>query len=415
MLGNGFTACCLLWVAALLSGCERAGPPGAPILVAAVPGQAHVRLSWWPSWVPWASWRSGVATYTAVCKAPGERLTAMSATSPVQVFGLSVGTAYECAVTASNAAGMGEASNAMAVMLEPDASQSLASVYRAAAWAQGMSVTFPSTCVMTLWPAPRPRHAVDDFYLAPTSSAGAGLSPGAANPVVSQTAISRMPLVLRKYEGAGVHEPISVNICPSKAPTTTATNNGVIGVLISGASLYKASEIPGHRATALNDNVMYRFKPSSGQDKAVGFLDACGGHPTPANAGNSYHYHGHSECVTALVDHPVEPSHLIGVALDGFPIYGDRDMQGQKIDPAQLDGCNGITSPTPEFPSGIYHYVLPSGVTQHHAAMRCYAGHVPVKLWAAAEAAGFCYSPDQARSPGAMAMPQSLGRQLQKR
>ena len=223
--------------------------------------------------------------------------------------------------------------------------------------------------------------------------------------VVARTAISRMPLVLRAYEGEGVHEPISVNICPSQSAKTTATNSGVIGVMVSGATLYKAAEIPGHRATALNDNVRYRLPVLQGVPKTVGFLDACGGHPTPTNAGNSYHYHGHSACVTSLVDRPDGPSHLLGVALDGFPIYGDRDMQGNKIDPATLDACNGITSPTPEFPQGMYHYVLPSGVQQHHAAMRCYAGHVPTKLWLAAENAGFCYSPDQASSAGPMGMP----------
>ena len=43
---------------------------------------------------------------------------------------------------------------------------------------------------------------------------------------------------------------------------------------------------------------------------------------------------------------------------------------------SQLDACNGITSPTPEFPNGIYHDVLPIGVTGSRSSINCYAGTV---------------------------------------
>ena len=50
----------------------------------------------------------------------------------------------------------------------------------------------------------------------------------------------------------------------------------------------------------------------------------------------------------------------IPIAIDTHqrPFYGDRDASGDQITAAQLDACNGITSATPEFPDGIYHYVL---------------------------------------------------------
>ncbi len=162
--------------------------------------------------------------------------------------------------------------------------------------------------------------------------------------------------------------------------------------MISGASLYKAAEIVGHRASALKDNASYRFKKQDGEGVAAHFIDKCSGHPTPASAGNSYHYHGLSPCVTAQVDQEGGPSHLIGVALDGFPIYGDRDIDGKPVALGRLDACNGLTSATPEFPQGIYHYVLPADSKEHNSSMRCYAGTVPLKELAAAQAAGFCYS-----------------------
>ena len=76
------------------------------------------------------------------------------------------------------------------------------------------------------------------------------------------------------------------------------------------------------------------------------------------------------------------------MALDGFPIYGDKDMNGQTISPSRLDACNGITSPTPEFPQGVYHYVLPSGVKEHNASMRCYSGDISHQELAIADASG---------------------------
>jgi len=183
------------------------------------------------------------------------------------------------------------------------------------------------------------------------------------------------------------------NVCPTKAPSPTAVNKGAIGVMISGAVLFGAVEVSGSRATALRDNVTLTRKDRSGVQRHTRFLDRCNGHPTPGYAGSVYHYHGHSDCVTRLVDLPNGPSHLSGIALDGFPIYGDKDMNGQTIAPQRLDTCNGIHSPTPEFPQGIYHYVLPAGVKQHNAAMRCYAGAVSRESLAVADSSGYCFAP----------------------
>jgi hypothetical protein len=90
----------------------------------------------------------------------------------------------------------------------------------------------------------------------------------------------------------------------------------------------------------------------------------------------AWHAHGNPACVTSQVDTATGPSHIIGIALDGFPIYGGRDIDGNVVAASSLDSCNGITSATPEFPSGAYHYVLPIGVTTKYASINCYAGTV---------------------------------------
>ena len=363
--------------------------PGAPGALRATTGNARVSLSFD---APALRGQSGISTFVATCTASGETLSGRAAASPVLVAGMTNGLRYACTVSASNSAGTGAPSGAVEVTPRAAQANSLASTYRSARWAPGISVTFPSECSMTIWPGARPNHAVDALYLAPP------LPGAAAAKALARTAVSGMPLVVTEYRGDGAQAPISFNVCPAKASTTTATNAGVIGIMISGASLYKAAEIVGHRASALKDNASYRFKNQAGKSDVAHFIDNCNGHPTPANAGNSYHYHGLSPCVTAQVDKENGPSHLIGVALDGFPIYGDRDIDGKPVALSQLDACNGITSPTPEFPQGVYHYVLPFAVKEHNASMRCYSGDLSRKELAIADSSGFCYAP-QALGP----------------
>ncbi len=158
---------------------------------------------------------------------------------------------------------------------------------------------------------------------------------------------------------------------PTKAATTTSTSLGTIGVMISGAALFNPYEGDGNTvATASN----FTVTGSAGQD--VAFLDSCSGHPTPMG---QYHYHGLPTCVTATVDTATGPSHLIGIAFDGFAIYGDRDVDGNKITAASLDACNGITSATPEFPEGIYHYVL-LDAADSTSSIKCFSGTVDASL-----------------------------------
>lgn len=360
--------------------------PWAPSITTAISGNTSATIAFT---APLYAGQSGISTYVASCTAAGETWIARGEASPLTVVGLGNGIEYECAVRASNAAGTGVNSHTVSVIPRPDPANSLASGYQQAAWAAGMSVTFPNTCTMTVWPSARPSHAVDRYYLTPLL---ADKLPGADRDG-RVTKVSAMPLAVTPLQGLGAQAPMQFNICPTKAPMPTAINAGAIGALISGAVLFGAAEIVGHRATTLKDNTSYTFQGSDGQTVTARFIDHCNGHPTPINAGNAYHYHGLSNCVTAMVDRDNGPSHLIGVALDGFPIYGDRDMNGQTIDPTRLDACNGISSPTPEFPRGVYHYVLPSGVKEHNAAMRCYSGNLSRKQLAQANNSGFCYAP----------------------
>jgi hypothetical protein len=246
--------------------------------------------------------------------------------------------------------------------------------YKSVAWGATVTVSFPSSCEITITTTGQPDYTPNAYYLAPASG---------SETVVAHTATTNTPLALISFatmiksslEGATV----TLNDCPAKASTTTAANLGAIGYLISGTAMFNPFEMNGTTA-AVADNGSYTFTDSTNTQQTAYFIDQCGSHSN----GTTWHAHGNPSCVTSQVDTSTGPSHIIGIALDGFPIYGGRDINGNVISVSQLDTCNGITSATPEFPSGAYHYVLPIGVTTKYASMNCYSGTVSSTVMAAA-------------------------------
>jgi hypothetical protein len=156
---------------------------------------------------------------------------------------------------------------------------------------------------------------------------------------------------------------------PRKAKKPTDVFTGPVGVMINGGLLFNPYEGDGE-TVAMASN----FTLTNAAGEAVPFLDGCNGHPSPGPI-YAYHYHGLPVCVTETVDRSKGPSHIIGVAFDGFPIYGDRDVKGRQIKANQLDRCNGINSPTPEFPQGIYHYVV-LDIADRKSSIDCFRGRV---------------------------------------
>ena len=229
-----------------------------------------------------------------------------------------------------------------------------------------VTVTFPSACAMTLTTSGKPNYTLNAYYLAPTNT---------GQTAVAYTSVTKTALAVISY--ASVIAPslqgtsATIDICPTQASTTTATSLGAIGYLISGTAMFNSFEMNAS-TPAVADNASYTFTDGTGTQQTAYFLDQCNSHSN----GTTWHAHGNPNCVTSQVDTSTGPSHIIGIALDGFPVYGGRDINGNLIDVSQLDACNGITSATPEFPSGAYHYVLPIGVTTKYASINCYKGTV---------------------------------------
>lgn len=281
-----------------------------------------------------------------------------------------------------------------------------ATAYKSMTWASGVTVTFPTSCSMTVSASGQPyTHAA--YYLAPVMTGG----------TVVATTPSGIQLGLISASGLLSNDnkvTATFNICPTKATSTTATSGGSIGLIGAGTALFDPYEATA--TVALSDNASYTFT-QNGTTYTASFLDTCNQHTTggAGGGGSTWHFHGNPTCWTSVVDGATGPSHIIGIALDGFPIYGGRDINGNVVSVASLDACNGITSATPEFPSGAYHYVLPidsngNAITTKQSSLNCYAGTVSATLSAQMKTLG-CKMPMLLAS-GKMRLPD--GREVSK-
>lgn len=136
---------------------------------------------------------------------------------------------------------------------------------------------------------------------------------------------------------------------PSAASATSDTPLGPIGISVNGVVFF--NQYAAMRQPLISEIVSF---------------DKYNGHPSPSN---QYHYHFEPVSITAP-----SRSRLIGVLLDGFPVYGPIDSDGSA--PTGLDSCNGHTSATPEFASGIYHYHTTTAVPYISGCFRGTAGTV---------------------------------------
>jgi hypothetical protein len=172
-------------------------------------------------------------------------------------------------------------------------------------------------------------------------------------------------------------ETFRIPLNPTNNATATDTALGTVGVAVNGMPIYNPFE-------------------DANQTAATGrIFSGCCGHPQLTGV---YHYHKYPTCLRFLkgdvwqsekekcdeLDGLISSgghSPLIGFALDGWPVYGPvgwkdtnrvskllkssytgaNDTYGNPSYVAasgDLDECNGLVSPTPEYPEGIYHYVM---------------------------------------------------------
>jgi YHYH protein len=122
---------------------------------------------------------------------------------------------------------------------------------------------------------------------------------------------------------------LTVPVSPAVA-TASDTPLGPIGIAVNGVPIFN----------------QYAAGRSPLTSEILSF-DRYNGHPQQTGM---YHYHVEPLWITSNRG----ASSLIGVLLDGFPVYGPRETDGSL--PTGLDSCNGHAHATTEVPGGIYHY-----------------------------------------------------------
>jgi hypothetical protein len=188
---------------------------------------------------------------------------------------------------------------------------------------------------------------------------------------------------------ATIEETYRIPLTPENNTNATDTSLGTVGMALNGIPVYNPFE-------DANETAAYGR-----------IFSGCCGHPQISGA---YHYHKYPTCLrlikdiwksekekcdeldALLVDGGHSP--LLGFAVDGWPIYGPvgwRDNSNQtgvllkssytgtndsSGNPAYVEGsgdldeCNGLVSPTPEFPEGVYHYIMSIVADVDGAALR---------------------------------------------
>ena len=186
----------------------------------------------------------------------------------------------------------------------------------------------------------------------------------------------------------------STNCPEANGNQECAPDRGAVAVAINGVPIFGPEDGPGGDAVAAEHGAY-------NEDRQPIELGICHGH---AAQGGTYHYHADANCmhwhpaegesiendydestIQAVAQNTYDGNHskVIGVAFDGYPIYGfwgydsqmnivemkssyelkDGETGYNGIDDykyteglGHLDQCNGHFGPTPDFPQGIYHY-----------------------------------------------------------
>lgn len=300
---------------------------------------------------------------------PTAAVTTVAATEAPTVESSAVATTAAAAITA---AATTETSAAGAATTETSAAGAapveeldITAGVKAAQWGDNVTITYGDGTFQFVSNG-IPNHEVSDQYLVPGGDFTPPVDASEVSPYDASEVVIETPL------------DVTIPTKPVYSDTVTQTDLGMIGVVISGAQMFNDYEDMSRSFIALDDNFSIDGVP---------FVDSCNGHPLAVNAGaGNYHYHGIPYCITDVIDTAGQHSTILGVLLDGFPLYGPQDVDGSKVTGADLDECNGHVGPTPEFPGGIYHYHLKEDVSPY--TPNCYHGVVDAASSGGGQAGG---------------------------
>lgn len=168
-------------------------------------------------------------------------------------------------------------------------------------------------------------------------------------------------------------QPVSTTVTFSSEPSVLSLSN-VIGVT--------SQQLPmGPIGYAINGVAIYSWATSNCCDtgtEELDLIDNCNAHPSP---NGQYHYHIYPRCISSCSQG--NPSTILGVALDGFPIYGPVHPNGTILTNEYLDECHGIEVDVDG--KKTYRYIIND---QFPYTLGCYRG--TVNLGRRASSQGTC-------------------------
>ena len=353
-----------------------ATPPGAPSLSAITPGNGSATATFA---APASSGTAPITGYSLVCTANGTPYGTTGAGSPMTLIGLTNGTTYDCVVRATSSVGTGAASNSLAVTPASGSTgggtSGILCAYSYSALNSSTSVNLTSTANWTCNASNRVLAANG----VPDHDVGTFPNVGNPNTITAQTVVANYTLTPAVVSNSGTptmvvgHALNGVKFDPGTGGT--CDNTGSACSLIGGSGTWRIEAL--------------------GQSSFNFGVDSNKAHVQPDGA---YHYHGMPEGFLTKLGRGTQMA-LVGWAADGFPIYarygyatasnatsGTKVLRGSyqlKSSPdagrpsvsvyplgtfqqdysyvagsGDLDECNGRTGVTPEFPNGIYHYVI---------------------------------------------------------
>jgi len=151
---------------------------------------------------------------------------------------------------------------------------------------------------------------------------------------------------------------VQVKLQPS-GTSGVLENEGPLGVAVNGVPIYDYSSQSSNSTT---------YDPNS-DTVLTGELDNCNGH---AGRGDDYHYHASPKCMIESMKNKGDAA-ILGWAFDGYPILGNNEIDGSKIDSGSLGICNGKTD-------SVYGYAYHT-TDQHPYILQCLVGDYDKSLF----------------------------------
>ena len=350
--------------------------PGAPTIGTATAGNGSATVAFT---APSSDGGAAISGYTVSCTGGGVTRTATGAASPITVTGLANGTAYGCSVTATNS--IGNSAPSAAVQVTPTTG----------------ATTYNTDGVLCA-------YSVSEFNNSPSVNASASAF-WSCNPNRALVANAIPNHAVGTFPNANNPNPIRAQQISATFPLRPAiANANGNNVMVPGHAINGVKFEPGTggtcdganppNCTAIGGTGAWRMEALAPSAFNFG-TDSNNAHVQPTG---EYHYHG---LPTGLINKLGKGTAmtLVGWAADGFPIYArygyssandatsaikelvsswrikatpDSGRPATTLYPmgsflqdyeyaaglGDLDQCNGRTGVTPEFPNGIYYYVI---------------------------------------------------------